>query len=323
MKTDFKAMSKLIKDAWKVAIVGHIRPDGDCVGSCVALRLALSKLKKSADIFIDDKIPETFSYMADYDKIRGAEYISAAQWKKYDLLILLDSSAEDRFGRCTELRANAKKVLVVDHHENTSTKGDVVVANPARGSVGEILYEFFTAEKIEITRDMATALYTSVATDTGCFAYATTSNTHLVAAALMEKGVDIEMINYNNFGHIKHETLAGLGYALQNLKFFLEGRVAVISIPYKIVKKYDLVGEMDYFKKYASDARGVKVGIIASEKQKGDFYISLRSHGEVNVAKIAGELGGGGHKNASGIVYHGKFKKILAELLARVEECLK
>jgi phosphoesterase RecJ-like protein len=322
MKTNFGNMYKLLKDAKTVAIVGHVRPDGDCIGSCVALRLALLKMKKTADIFLDDEIPETFSYIRNFAHINDAEFITKNAWKDYGLLVIVDTPTEQRTGRCAELFKHSKKVLVVDHHEKTTITADVVVTSAERGSVGAILYEFFTENKIEITKNMATALYTAIVTDTGCFAYATTEFTHKAAAALIEIGVDIEMINYNNFGCIKHTTLLGLGYALQNLKFFLDGQVALVAIPYAIFKKYELAGEMDYFKKYAADAKGVKMGIISDEKKKGEFYISLRSHGGVNVAAVAETFGGGGHKRAAAFVARGNFKKILAELLAKAEKCL-
>jgi len=323
MKTNFGNMYNIIKGAKSAAIIGHISPDGDCIGSCVALRLAFLQMGKTADIFIDDEIPETFSYMKDFDKVYGKDYISGNAWKKYDLLVMLDTSTDDdRIGRCAELRANAKKLLVVDHHENTSIKADVVVANTGRGSVCSILYEFFIENKIEITAEIAAALYTGVATDTGCFVHATNAFTHEVAAALIDTGIDVDMINYENFKIYDRKIIPVLGFALKNMKFFVNGEVAVIYLPYAIVKKYDLSSDMWQFKKYASEASGVRVGIVLTEKQPGEFVVSMRSHRSENVAAVAESYGGGGHKRAAGCIIRGKYNKVLKELLVRVTKCL-
>jgi phosphoesterase RecJ-like protein len=329
MKTDFGKTSTLLKQAQTIAIVGHIRPDGDSIGSSMALRYALLDMgKKTVDVFVDDHVPDNFFYFRDFYKIKDKDFITNNAWQKYDLLVIVDSSTEDRLGRCTQLRDHVKNVLVIDHHVNTTVMGDVVVSNPDHVSIGTMLYEYFTdpKTKIEITRDIATGLYTSMATDTGCFAQAnTTSYSHRAAADLIDQGIDLETINYNNFRLYNRSILPGLGYALRNIKFFISGEVAVINIPHKVMKKFGLGGEMHQFKKYASEANGVRVGVIMTEREKGKFNVSLRSHGDADVATVAQSFGGGGHKNASGFVANGKTKsrKLLKEILARVEKCIK
>jgi len=324
MRTDFKDMYALLKAVDTVAIVGHIRPDGDSIGSAMAIRYALlQKGKSAADVFFDDSIPENFFYLPDFEQIKNKHYIDKNKWRDYDLLIIVDSSTEDRIGRCTELRNHAKKVLVIDHHQNTTIEGDMVVVNPNHVAIGAMLYEFFIETTLEITKDIATALYTSMATDTGCFVQAnTTSYAHRAAAVLIDKGIDIETINYNNFRLYDRNTIPGLAYALRNMKFFSNGTVGLISLPYKIIKKLNLLGELNQFKTFASEASGVRVGIIISERKKGTFTVSLRSHGNVNVAKVAEHFGGGGHKNASGFTLKGKYKKVLKDILNQVEKSL-
>jgi len=326
MKTDFKNMYEVIKKADKVAIVGHIRPDGDCIGSAMAIRYALLKKNHSvADVFFDDRIPDNFFYLTDFDQIKDKKYISNNAWREYDLLVIVDSSTEDRIGRCTELRNHAKKVVVIDHHMNTTIEGDVVVVNPKHASIGAILYEFFLEMdlKLSIDEDMATALYTSIATDTGCFVQAnTTSHVHRTAAALIDKGIDLETINYNNFRLYNRTIIPGLAYALRNIKFFSNGEIAMISVPHKVMKKYDIAGELNQFKRLASEASGVRVGIIVTERKKGTFNVSLRSHGNVNVAKVAEHFQGGGHKNASGFTLTGKRGQVIKDILNQVEKSL-
>jgi len=323
MKSNFGKTLQLLKQANTVAIAGHIRPDGDSIGSSMALRYALLGMgKKAVDVFTDDSIPDNFDYLHDFDKIRDSKYIDNNPWREYDLFIILDSSTEDRIGKCTQLRAHAKKVLVIDHHQNTRIEGDEVVTNSQRAATGEMLYELFTENNIEINRDIATALYTAMATDTGCFVHVnTTSYAHRAAAELIDKGIDLNAINYNNFKVYNRNIIPGLAYALRNMKFFLNDQAAVVYTPLKIIKKHNL-GEIHQFKKFASEADGVRVGVIVAERQKGVFNVSLRSHGNVNVAAVAEHFGGGGHKNASGFIITGKYKKVLKDILEQVAESL-
>jgi len=324
MRTDFKDMYELFKKANTVAIVGHIRPDGDSIGSAMALRYALLQMGKSvADVFFDDDIPENFFYLADFDQIKDKHHIDKNPWRDYNLLVIVDSSTEDRIGRCTQLRAHAKKVLVIDHHQNTSIVGDAVVLNPNHVSIGAMLYEFCAETALEITNDIATALYTSMATDTGGFIQQnTTSYAHRAAAVLIDKGIDLETINYNNFRLYDRKIIPGLAYALRNIKFFSNSEVAVVNVPHKIIKKHGFSGDLNQLKKFASEASGVRVGIIITERKKGEFNVSLRSHGNVNVAKVAESFGGGGHKNASGFTLVGNRKKVIKDILNQVEKCL-
>lgn len=325
MKTDFKTMNQLLKDAKTVAIVCHIRPDGDSIGSSVALRLALLGMgKKTADIFVDDFVPETFSYLTGIDQIKDKTFIDNNPWQKYDLMVIIDSSTEDRIARCTQLRGYVKKVLVIDHHKKTYINGEsVAVTNAEAVAVGAMLYEYFTEHKIEITRDMATALYTSIATDTGCFMQANTdSYSHAAAAVLIAKGIDLESINYNNFKLYCRNLIPGLAYALRKIEFFNDGAIALVFLSHKVIQKYNLADELNQFKKYVSEASGVRVGIVISEKTKGEFNISLRSNGDLNMAGVAEFFGGGGHKNAAGFSVQGKYKRILHDILTQVQKCI-
>jgi len=325
MKTDFKSMHKLIQDADTVAIACHIRPDGDSIGSSLALRRALLNMGKSkVDVYADDIIPDCFTYLEGFDQIKDRTVWDENQEiPEYDLFVIVDSSTEDRIGRCARLRQSSKKVLVIDHHTKTFIEGDAVVSNAKHAAVGAMLYEFFTLHKIEITRDIASALYTSIATDTGCFMQANTSGfTHTAAAALIETGIDLEKINYINFRLYNRKVIPGLSYALRHIKFFSNGEIAYIFMSHKAIKKYNLEGELHQFKKYASEASGVRIGVIMAERKKGEYNVSLRSHGNADMAKVAESFGGGGHKNAAGFTLSGKYKKIFNEIIARLEQSL-
>jgi phosphoesterase RecJ-like protein len=320
--TDFKNAFKIISGAETFAIVGHIRPDGDCIGGALAMKFAVESLGKSAQVFIDGEIPEQFFYLKGIDTINTNPRQFFLNPSQFDLLIILDSSSQDRLGAFSDLDKYAKSVLCIDHHLENSIKADLYLVNPDRASAGEILYELFTENGIEITPDMATALYTSVSTDTGCFLYAnTTSFSHRVTAELLEKGVDIERVNYYNFRVYGRNVIAGFRQVLNSLTFTHNGEIAlaVLRKSRKVTFNHE---ERHRIQKYASDAKGVRLSVFLTEETRGNYHVSLRSHGDINVATAAIELGGGGHKNAAGFVISGKYKAVVEKILHEVEKLL-
>ena len=322
MEDKFKKLHQLIKKSKTAALVGHIRPDGDCIGSCIAMKLALQQLGYSnVDVYIDGSISSNFWYMQ-----RSADIITSMPEEpvKYDLLITLDCADENRLGIFTKLRSQSKSVVCIDHHQNTMVEADIMISEPTYPSAGAIIYEYFKFAGIEVTKEIATALYTSVASDTGCFMFSnTTPSAHRIAADLMEAGIDIEEINYYNFRVYQHENIPALVHVLKNIKLFSNNQIAIIHLPYKTIKKLKIDGDLRHkFQKYAENLEGVAASAAISERERGTYHISLRSHGDINVAKVSEYFGGGGHKNAAGFQLKGKYRKVLSELLVELEKLL-
>jgi len=221
MEKRFKKLDALIKKSKTAVIVGHIRPDGDCVGSCIAVQLALQSLGYTqTHIYIDGDVPKIFSYMPQTESIK-TEFDLDENAKKYDVMVTLDCADEGRLGVFSKLRYYAKKVICIDHHLKTTIEADVMISEPDKASVGVILYQYFISSNIKITKDIATALYTSIASDTGCFLFSSTNPLALrIAADLMEYGIDTETINYNNFRVYEKNSIPVLIHVLQNIKLF-------------------------------------------------------------------------------------------------------
>jgi len=323
----FKTMKKMLQSANSIAITMHIRPDGDCLGTAAALRLALLRMKKQVEVFMDGEIPQNLLYIEGVDAFRNVNDLNdeSKQYCEFDLLVIVDTADKHRLGGAEFLIEKSKKVIVFDHHLNPTLKPDLMVSNPTRASCGEMMFEFLAATKINITRPMASALYTAVSSDTGCFLFPnTTSYTHHVASELMKKGIDITTINYNNFRVYDPKTLRGLQDVLRKIYFVADGTIAITNLSYKLVKKYKFDhDERHRFQRYASDAQGVKVSIFLTEQERDNFNISLRSHGDINVAKIAKHFGGGGHKNAAGLTMKGRYKDIIKQIIEKVEKTIK
>ena len=321
-ETNFENAYEMLTGAKSIAIVGHIRPDGDTVGCCVAMRLWLAALGKKADIFIDSVVPETLNYITERQKILRPDDVTRVA--EYDVMLIVDCSDERRIGECAVLRPRCKNILCFDHHLNNTVNCDLLVCNTERASCGEVVYEFFVSSNIEITKDMATALFTAVSSDTGCFLYPnTTDYTHLVASELIKTGIDREMIMYYNFRVYDPKVIKGLSHFLRSIRFVLGGRVAVTVLDYKFCKKFAFDNdERHKFQKYAVDADGVRVSAFLTEESPGEFHVSLRSHGENNVALIAEQFGGGGHKNAAGFTIKGKAKNVVKTIIDEIAKTL-
>ena len=321
LATEVDQIKKLIGDAQNIAVVGHHNPDGDCIGCCVAMSEWLESKGKTVSIFADGEIPEKFFYM---NKVQA--FNLHADIEHFDLLIVLDLSDADRLGVWGGLPAKSDKIIVIDHHVKPAFKNvDVLVDMPEYASCGEILFELFELLKVKITFEMATALYTSVVCDTGCFLFSnTTSNTHRVAEALMQKHkINIEDINFRNFRAYNRDNIPVITYVLKNMRFEFGGKLSISVLPYRLVKKWNLNYESRHgLFKYATDANGVTCSIFLTELAKGEFNVSLRSLGKIDVAKIAQKLGGGGHRNASGATYKGSQKALLKILLAEFAKVL-
>ena len=315
MDNNLKKLHEIIKKSKSAALVGHIRPDGDCIGSCIAMKLALGH----GDIYIDGEIPQTFAYMPDVKNINNE-----LTDKKYDLMIIMDCADENRLGKFTELRSNCKTVIAIDHHLNTTTPADLYVTDKTRASTGSILYEFFKSAKIEITHDMAVALYTAIASDTGCFMFSNTKSfEHRAVADLIDIGIDTEKINYHNFRVYQRENLPALIHVLKNIQLFHDGKISVIHLPYKTIKKLNIENDFRHkFQKYGEDMEGVAVSATISEKERGKFHVSIRSHGDVNISTVCEIFGGGGHRNAAGFVAKGKYRDIMDRLLIELKKVL-
>ena len=314
MKLELQAekIKKLIAAANTVAIVGHHNPDGDCIGCCIAMAELLESKGKLVSLFTDGEISEKFYYMP-----KAREFNLIKEEDHYDLLIIIDLSDPSRLGTWAHLPQKSDKIIVIDHHINPQIKCDVLVSMPNRASTGEIIFNLFELLKVKINHEIAEALYTSITCDTGCFLFAnTTTYTHYVAQQLMKQKVDIEMINFKNFREYNREYIPVISYVLKNMQFEFGGKLAISVLPYKVVRKWHLNYESRHgLFKYTTDGNGVICSIFITELEKGEFNVSLRSLGNIDVSKIARTINGGGHKNASGATYRGTQKQLLKHLL--------
>ena len=293
------------------ALFCHISPDADTIGSCQALKIALTKMGKVADIYCDDNVGEKEKFM--FDNIIVGQAVS----KEYDMFVALDCGAFRLLGQYASIFQNKKNTIQIDHHAKSQKIGNYCYVNPKSSSCSLIIFDLINKLGIKIDKNMAYYLYCGILGDTAGFRHNNTEPYSFeVAYKLTSLGIDYVDINYRLFKKKNTNYLLYIKEVLKNYKV-VDNKFAYSVVRYKQYKKigkyknsiliYELLtgGECDIF-------------INITEKEKGKFDISFRS--EFNdVGQIARQLGGGGHKCASGAVYYGSLKNLIKQLKAIIK----
>lgn len=304
-----------LKNANNVGIFVHINPDGDCLGSASALKQALVSLNKQADIFCDFTIDERYKF---------AKYISEINNKtcmSYDLLVAVDCADRKRMGEYMNMFMEHENTINFDHHDTPDNYAHINVREVV-SSTCLILYYYIKALGVEITPDIANALYMGIATDTGSFQHPnTTSEEHLVASELIKTGFDLTRANEQLFKYCSRSRFELLKSALSSSKFFYNGKLGIITITQNDLKRTkatvsDTTGIVDYI----TNINGIYVGVNIYETKPGLFKVSFRSRGVVDVNKIAESFGGGGHKFAAGCNIFGSASTVINKVIEACSE---
>lgn len=304
------ALGQLLEKAESVVILGHVRPDGDCLGSTLGLwnYLQANYPKLNAVVYLETPSPK-FSYLKGFDMIK-----SQADEKAYDLCICLDSGDRERLGDFSCYLERARLSICLDHHvTNTGYAQENIVAGSA-SSTCEVLYGQLEEEKID--RAAAECLYTGLIHDTGVFKYSCTSaHTMEIAGKLMEKGIDFGSIIDNSFYKKTYVQNQILGRALLESVPFFDGKCIFSAIRREIMDFYGVDGrDMDGIIDQLRLTDGVEVAIFMYETGPQEFKVSMRSVSRVDVSRIALYFGGGGHVRAAGCTMSGSIHDVINNL---------
>lgn len=288
-----------------IAISGHIRPDGDCIGSVMGMYLYLKKVIPEAIIvpMIEKPAPE-------FECIKGIDDICTSfepEVSTFDAFIGLDCSTMDRYGDAIKFFETAKKTIVIDHHISNEGFGDVCLVEGEASSACEVIFGLMKKEYIDI--EIAKALYIGIMTDTGVFQYSNVSpKTLRIVASLIEYGFDFSTIIDNIFYIKTRVQNEMLGRGLMESIVFNDGRCIVSKVDKKIMDFYQATPhDLDGIVNQLRYTKGVEVAIFMYELEPMKYKISLRSKGNVDVAAIAKFYNGGGHKRAAGFSMEGTF----------------
>ncbi len=302
-------------------IIGHSIPDGDSVGSILALYLALTSLGKRVIIIMQDSLSSVYDYLPAADRFYRPDDISTMP----ENIILLDCSRLDRIGEDLAKRIQDNKITInIDHHQDNDMFGDYNFVNPRASSAAEILFELLTIMEIPISTEIADCLYAGIVMDTGSFMNSnTTSNTMRIAAVLLEKGADIDRARNNLLESKPREEVLLLRQGLQHLEFYNNGRIACMKLPFDEVQNINALhvhpeGTINYVR----SIKGVEVALLFREVSPGLIKIGYRSKNEIDVAALANRLGGGGHKRAAGAQKQGSLDDVTRLVIEMVEDVL-
>lgn len=296
-----------VKKADKILVNAHRSPDPDSIGCALAMYRVLKDMGKKVKVICPDRVNGEYGFLKDIGKIEKVDF-SSFDYKDFDLLITLDSSSWHMVTRNKGIEVFDVPIAAIDHHKSNDGFGDVNLVDETVSSCAEVLYLVFEDWGVEVGEDTATYLLTGILGDTGVFRYpSVTPQTMDVARELMERGADKDEIIFNVFSSADFELLTFWGEILRRMKKEKEGFVWS-AVPNRVFKKYGepALGKETAASTFAQIVRGTNFGIIMVEDRPGVLALSLRARDKVDVSKLAGSLGGGGHKEAAGAKVEGK-----------------
>lgn len=308
-----------LKGAKTIGISGHIRPDGDCVGSCMGLYLFLKKALPETEVKVYLERPADI-----YDCIKGVEHIAEAgsEPETLDVFIALDAGKE-RLGEAEKYFDAAKKTINIDHHISNKGTGDINYIVPDASSTSELVFDVIDEKMLDA--DIAQALYMGIVHDTGVFQYSNTKpKTLKTAAKLIEYGFDFSRLIDTTFYEKTYIQNQILGRALLESILFLDGKCIVSVVDRKTMDFYGArPSDLDGIVSQLRSIKGVECAVFMYETGLQEYKVSMRSCGGVDVASIASYFGGGGHVRAAGCTMKGTFHDVINNLSLHIEKQLK
>lgn len=286
-----------IKESERIYIVSHVQPDGDNIGSILALWMAIKKIKDKVFILKTDDIPSDFLFLPNVNEIK--EFNDEG---KIDMFIALDTSDENRLGKNKELLNKAKTIINIDHHISNTNFGHINIVDSNAAATGELVYNLIKKMNIPMDKDIASCIYTAISSDTGSFMYDNTSaETHRIIAELIDIGIDKGNININLYQNKSLERTMLFIKSLETLRLYFNNNVALIKVTQDMLNKAnakmeDTEGIVSFIREIAP----VEVGIILKEFKENEIKVSMRSKRFIDVSAICASFNGGGHIRAAG-----------------------
>ncbi len=308
-------LNKELENAKTIGISGHIRPDGDCIGSTMGLYLYLKKTKPESDVRIFlEPVADIFSCIKDIDAIENAKNCDEA----FDVFFCLDCGKE-RLGTAEKLFDKAKCTINIDHHVSNPGTGNFNYIVPDASSASELVYDLLSKENLDV--EIAKALYIGIIHDTGVMQYSNTSpKTLKIVAELIEYGFDFPKLIEETFYEKTYLQTQILGRALLESFTVMDGRVSVAAIDRKTMDFYGVTThDLDGIVNQLKNIKGVDVAIFMYQLPTLQYKVSLRSNGTVDVSRISGYFGGGGHVRAAGCTIDGSFYDVVNNITGQIE----
>lgn len=311
---DFNRILDVLEEQREFVIISHVNPDGDAIGSALGLGLGLRRLGKKITFVRQDELPRMFSFLPGYDLFVPVADVHGA----FDAAIFLDCAERERAGSAADLAALAKTTINIDHHATNPGHGDLNWVDVNAAATGELVYQILSALSINLTEEVATSLYTAIATDTGFFRFSNTApDSLLIAAHCLATGVKADEIYEHIHGARTEASLRLQAKALDTLHVAGDGLVAAMTVTQAMYAETgagtdDTEGLIGLPRSLA----GVRIALLFRETDvPGEVRVSFRARGDVDVSAVAAQFGGGGHERAAGCTFKGSIDEAHAQVI--------
>jgi bifunctional oligoribonuclease and PAP phosphatase NrnA len=316
-QSSFEEIGAVLRSQKTFAVLSHVRPDGDALGSQLGLGLSLSKLGKTVMVRNEDGLLEKYGFLP------GGEFLQTplSGPQDFDVAIALDTATQSRLGTATSLVRSARTWINIDHHPSNPGYGDLVYIDSTAPATGQILFELIQSQGLPMDAAIAENLFVAISTDTGSFQYPnTTARTFEIGAELLRSGVDVGRVSqllYESYPRRRAELLREL---LGTMRFEGQGRVASFSLSLETAAKLgarpeDNEGLIDHLRAI----QGVVIAVFFEELAEGKVRVSMRSKSDAaDVCAICEKFGGGGHKLAAGARVRGTLAEVEEKVLKEI-----
>ncbi len=312
-------LKQLIRNAETIAISGHVKPDGDCMGSCLGLYNYIKTWfpDKEVTVYLET-FPHVFSFLSGADKVLH----EFQKEKNFDLYFCLDCGAWDRLGFAETAYQAAKVRVCIDHHISNQNQDENYYIVPTASSTSELVYNLI--EPQELTKEIAECLYLGIVHDTGVFQYSNAKpSTMIAAAALLEQGVQGYRIIEDTFYEKTYQQQKMLGKCLVESQLYIDDRVILATVSEQELKEYGITAkDLEGIASLMRNTRGVDVSAFIYELSLEEWKVSLRANDAVDVSEVAVTFGGGGHKKAAGFTLYGSIEEVSKQVLDKLKEIM-
>src|SRR5438094_3132206 len=318
----FQEIGQILRDHQRFAILGHVRPDGDALGSQLALALSLQALGKEVRVWNEDGMLEKYSFLP------RAELLTKppSTPEDFDVAIALDTAIQNRLGTALVAIRSSKIWINIDHHPSNPGYGDVAHIDSSAPATAEIVFHLIKSQGLPLNRDIAENLYAAISTDTGSFQYPQTSaHTFEIAAELIRTGLDVGRLSQQLYENYPLRRLEFLRELMRTMRFPHEGRVASFGLTLKTASELGVLPEdneglIDHLRA----VHGVIVAVFFEELADGKVRVSMRSKTDVvDVCAVCQKFGGGGHTLAAGARVRGALAEVEKKVLEEIGDVLK
>ena len=316
MKSVPNPMIETLKNHQSFLILTHKKPDGDAVGSAIALGKALKALGKDVDYYIDTPVEEKLRFFSEIS------YFNEPLAKTYDVIVLLDCSTLDHAHAPKQLPVH-KVLAVIDHHKSNAAYGDINFIE-ITAATAELVYRIDKALGVTLDSEMIDAVFTGLSTDTGSFQFSNvTSETHEILSELYKLKDNFAVLSKKLHSEKSYSQMKLYGKAVESMSLFADNTIALIILKYEDISKYGgPLNITDDIANIGMNTIGVQLSATLKEVDNGTYRVSLRSKTpfDIDVSELAKVYGGGGHARAAGFNFSGDLKVLKEQLRALVEK---